>query len=34
MDYDHRLDQARTTRLTGIGIAAAGTLVIGVTLAW
>jgi tetratricopeptide (TPR) repeat protein len=34
MDYDHRLGQARSTRWTGIGIAAAGTLVIGVTLAW
>jgi tetratricopeptide (TPR) repeat protein len=34
MDYDHRLEQARTTRWTGIGIAAAGTLVVGVTLAW
>jgi tetratricopeptide (TPR) repeat protein len=34
MDYDHRLAQARTTRWTGIGIAAAGTLIIGVTLAW
>jgi hypothetical protein len=34
MDYDHRLQQAKTTRWTGIGIAAAGALVVGVTLAW
>lgn len=34
MDYDARLDQARTTRLTGAGIAAAGTLLVGVTLLW
>jgi tetratricopeptide (TPR) repeat protein len=33
-DYDRRLGQARTTKWTGIGIAAAGTLIIGVTLAW
>lgn len=32
--YDSRLDQARTTRWTGIGIAAAGTLLVGVTVAW
>jgi tetratricopeptide (TPR) repeat protein len=34
MEYDRRLDQARTTRWTGLGIAAAGTLIVGVTLAW
>ena len=34
MEYDRRLEQARTTRWTGIGIAAAGTLIVGVTLAW
>lgn len=32
--YDSRLDQARTTRWTGIGVAAAGTLLVGVTVAW
>ncbi len=32
--YDARVDQARTTRWTGLGIAAAGTLAIGVTLVW
>lgn len=34
MEYDRRLDRARTTRWTGLGIAAAGTLIVGVTLAW
>jgi tetratricopeptide (TPR) repeat protein len=34
MDYDSRLSQARTTRLTGAGIAAAGTLIIGITVVW
>jgi tetratricopeptide (TPR) repeat protein len=34
MEYDRRLDQARTTRWTALGIAAAGTLIVGVTLAW
>jgi tetratricopeptide (TPR) repeat protein len=34
MDYDSRLSQARTTRLTGAGIAIAGTLIIGVTVVW
>jgi tetratricopeptide (TPR) repeat protein len=33
-DYDSRLTQARTTRLTGAGIAAAGALIIGVTVVW
>jgi tetratricopeptide (TPR) repeat protein len=33
-EYDRRLDQARTTKWTALGIAAAGTLIIGVTLAW
>jgi tetratricopeptide (TPR) repeat protein len=33
-EYDRRLDQARTTKWTGLGIAAAGTLIVGVTLAW
>lgn len=32
--YDERVDQARSTRWTGIGVVAAGTLLIGVTLAW
>lgn len=32
--YDSRLDQARSTRWTGVGIAAAGTLLIGVTILW
>ena len=34
MQYDGRLDQAHTTRWTGLGIAAAGTLLVGVTLVW
>ena len=32
--YDARVEQARTTRWTGLGIAAAGTIAIGVTLVW
>lgn len=32
--YDERVEQARTTRWTGLGVAAAGTLLIGVTLVW
>jgi hypothetical protein len=31
-DYDHRVQQSRTTLWTGVGIAAAGALVIGVTV--
>lgn len=34
MEYDRRLDQARTTRWAALGVAAAGTLIVGVTLAW
>ena len=34
MQYDGRVDQARTTRWTGVGIATAGTLLVGVTLVW
>ncbi len=33
-DYDSRLAQARTTRWTGAGIMAAGTLIVGVTVVW
>ncbi len=33
-EYDRRLDQARTTKWTALGIAAAGTLIVGVTLVW
>lgn len=33
-EYDRRLDQARTTKWTALGIAAAGTLIVGVTVAW
>lgn len=31
-DYDDRLDQARTLRLTGVGVAAAGTLAISLAI--
>ncbi len=32
--YDGRVDQAHTTRWTGVGIAATGALLVGVTLVW
>lgn len=32
--YDRRVDEAHTMRWTGIGIASAGTLLIGVTVLW